>query len=273
MRLSSLNLILILVLVSSCTIQKRLYQPGWDISFKGNWKKSQATQASDEVHLRVEQDTVENLVVLDQNKELPIHEGLMRENDLHESPVFENVNQKNPIITSISKQVVLAKSTVAAKAFITQKVSEPYNPSREINLVGLIVLVIGLLVIAVGLMIYLPAISSTTAFMSGIVGILLLGLGGIISLVGLIIMLAGIITNAIIKNEERISKEKAEREAQSETKETEETETQNPQPLEPIPYIQKPEKEKKQAKKPKAWLIIGGFIAAFGIIFLLISPK
>lgn len=270
MKLSLLNLILILVLVSSCTIQKRLYQPGWDISFKGNWKKSQATQASDEVHLRVEQDTVENLVVLDQNKELLIHEGLMRENDLNESPVFENVNQKDLIIKSISKQVDLTKSTVASKALSTQKVSEPYNPSREINLVGLIVLVIGLLVIAVGLMIYLPAISSTTAFMSGIVGILLLGLGGIISLVGLLIMLAGIITNAIIKNEERISKEKAEREAQSQT---EETETQNPQPLEPIPYVPKSEKEKKQAKKPKAWLIIGGFIAAFGIIFLLISPK
>lgn len=270
MRLFALNLILILVLVSSCTIQKRLYQPGWDISFKGNWKKSQATQASDEVHLRVEQDTVENLVVLDQNKELPEHEGLMRENDLHESPVLESVNQKNLIITAISKQVVLAKSTVASKAFSTQKESEPYNPSREINLVGLIVLVIGLVVIAVGLMIYLPAITSTTAFMSAIVGILILALGGIISLVGLIIMLAGIITNAIIKNEERIRKEKADKEAQSETKETE---TQNPQPLEPIPYVPKPEKEKKQAKKPKAWMIIGGFIAAFGLIFLLISPK
>ena len=270
MKLSALNLILFLVLVSSCTIQKRLYQPGWDISFKGNWKKNHAIQASDEVHLRVEKDSLENLVVLGQKKELPEHEDLMRENDLNESPVFENVNQKNPIITSISKQVDLTKSTVASKALSTQKVSEPYNPSREINLVGLIVLVIGLLVIAVGLMIYLPAISSTTAFMSGIVGILLLGLGGIISLVGLIIMLAGIITNAIIKNEERISKEKADKEAQSETKETE---TQNPQPLEPIPYVPKSEKEKKQAKKPKAWLIIGGFIAAFGIIFLLLSPK
>jgi uncharacterized membrane protein len=267
MRLSALNLIFILVLVSSCTIQKRLYQPGWDISFKGNWKKDLALKSNHEVREVAEQDSLEKQVLIEKNKVLPSHELIAREENQVES-AFPTITEKTEqAFVHVSKQLELVQSTFASKIVVPKTKNEPYNPSREINLVGLIVLVIGLVVIAVGLMIYLPAISSTTAFMSGIVGILLLGLGGIISLVGLIIMLAGIITNAIIKNEERISKEKADKEAQSETG------TENPQQLEPIPYVPEPEKEKKQTKKPKAWLIIGGFIAAFGIIFLLISPK
>lgn len=258
------------MVVSSCTIQKRLFQPGWDISFKGNWKKDIALKNNQEVQDAVEQDSLKNQVLIEKNNDLPSHEFIVREEHQVESSFQLFTDQTEHSFEKISKQLVLAQSNIASKTSNVQQENEPYNPSREINLIGLIVLVIGLLVIAVGLMIYLPAISSTTAFMSGIVGILLLGLGGIISLVGLIIMLAGIITNAIIKNEERISKEKAEKEAQSKTTETE---TQNPQPVEPIPYIQEPEKAKKEAKKPNAWIIVGGFIVAFGLIYLLISPK
>lgn len=256
-----------LSLVSSCTIQKRLYQPGWNISFKGNWKKSQATQASDEVHLRVEKDSLENLVVLDQNNEFPIHEVATREKGQIESPVFENVNQKNPIITSVSKQVDLAKSTVASNAFSMQKVSEPYNPSREINMVGLIFLAIGLAIVAFGLLIYIPALASSTAFFGVLFGMLIIIFGGIIGVVGLIILLAGLLTDAVIKNEERLRTPIT---TPTASDETQVPDNQNAQKLEPIPYVKEQEKESNKAKN---WLIIGGFIAAFGIIFLLISPK
>ena len=267
MRYSALNLILMLALVSSCTIQKRLYQPGWSISFKGNWKKSQATQASDEVHLRVEQDTVKNLEDLVQNNELPIHETATFENNQFEAPVLENFIQKNPTITSFSKKVHLAKSSVASKAFFSKDKLASYNPSREINLVGLIFLVIGLIIVAFGLLIYIPALASSTAFFGVLFGMLIIIFGGIIGLIGLIILLAGLLTDAVIKNEERL---RTQQPTSTVNNESLEPETQNPKKVEPIPYVKEQEQESNKAKN---WLIIGGFIAAFSAIFLIISNK
>ena len=267
MRIFLLNLLIFLGLLSSCTIQKRLYRPGWEISFKGNWKKNQALQTSDELYVLVEQDTLEELVALDPNKELLTHEDLSREHDQHESPFSTNLDQQERSITSVSKKIDFTKSKIAFKSILPEKKLEPNNPSPVINLVGLIFLIIGLIILAIGLLIYIPALSSSTAFFSTLFGILVVALGGVISIVGLIILLVGLMTDAVIKNEERLEKQK---EITTATEEKVEPETQNPQTLEPIPNVDNQEKE---TSKSKSWLIIGGCIAAFSIIYLIISNK
>ena len=266
-RFQFFTLIVCVLLISSCTIQKRLYQPGWDITFRGSLKKPNISS-----HETVSTQTTDEIIV----EKLP--EKVIEQSDNNDAVEIDITNkEKEQSIKGIVQlnqfQESLAGELSQFKkiTFFKSKPKENDSKStRTASIVGLILISIGAFLFVIGLLFFLSTNASIFySIFSIIIGLIFMYIGGLMILITLLVLLIMFITRAIIKNEKRIKEQSLVVENEPSVQPNVELESQNIN--EEIPTKEESTVPKKELSTSKALLTLGGVVAAFALIYLLIK--
>lgn len=266
-RFQFFTLIVCVLLISSCTIQKRLYQPGWDITFRGSLKKPNISS-----HETVSTQTTDEIIV----EKLP--EKVIEQSDNNDAVEIDITNkEKEQSIKGIVQlnqfQESLAGELSQFKkiTFFKSKPKENDSKStRTASIVGLILISIGAFLFVIGLLFFLSTNASIFySIFSIIIGLIFMYIGGLMILITLLVLLIMFITRAIIKNEKRIKEQSQTTEktpANQPNLEIEKSDVKNETPIEVTP-----EPTKKTENNTKGLITLGAVVAAFTLIYLLIK--
>lgn len=197
------KLLFTILVFASCTVQKRLHQPGWNINFRGHWQKNH------------EKDAVANFDTSSIDKKLNFIEEQKLIQTAHKISL-DSVNQvdfpnlKGNELKTLHKAYSIKPFHQVSK-LVSIKNSENtygkkkllnYNSKRtnEVNRFALVFLSIGLVFCIIGLLIFLSADATIAGSFILLFGALGIVIGSIFFLFGLIILLI----NAVANNERRI---------------------------------------------------------------------
>lgn len=266
MKILRLNLLIILVCFSSCTIHKRLYRPGWDVSFRG---KLLTNKTENDLNDLTSSDaiTVEAIshVRLDSINSVPsVKHASVQANGLIKCVEQTSIQSKG--ISSIPKRDRSFKQMKrAVLSDFQQKKSfrEHTDSTKTLNTIVMILLLVGLLILLLGLLIFLSADAGISGVVLTFIGAIGIVFGSIMMLVCLIILLVSLLTKGVIKNEQRL------KEPSNDAQSNSEKNVENKVDLRPNETANESKKvENNTTKKSMNWIIVGGATLLFALIFL-----
>lgn len=270
MRFRVFTFIVCVLLISSCTIQKRIYRPGWNISFRGSLKSNLKSPVESSFETNSIKTTDEKIV-----EEFP--EKMIEQADDNEADFnnFINKEKEHPIKSKVrlnQLQENLVDELSQFKRITFFKIKQEKNASkssRTMILIPLVLLSVGLIILAFGLLVYFSTNIGIYSVFSSVIGVLGIVIGGLILLIALLMLLITLITLAVIKNEQRIKEQSQTTEktpANQPNLEIEKSDVKNETPIEVTP-----EPTKKTENNTKGLITIGAVVAAFTLIYLLIK--
>lgn len=271
MKKNLLKLLFAILILSSCTVHKRLHQPGWDINFRGNWKMIQEKQIA---------TTLDTLSI----QKIDFQEGQANKQsvtEIHYDGVNPTINRINEnALLSIHKENNTKPTRQLYKSFAKQVNKHTFNKAeqlkskktdtREGNIIGAVFMLIGLLIFIIGLSIYLSADVTLAGSIYLILSIIGMAIGSIFFLMGLILLLTLLITKGVVKNEQRLKQQAKETEKTSleESSNNGDPEVNTETPIEEAALM--PEKTENKSKN---LLIIGGAVLVLSLIYLVIKAN
>lgn len=265
MKFRIFNLIIAVLLISSCTIQKRLYQPGWNINYRSSLKAnlkhtdeiSYETISSKTTDEKIVEEFLEKIIEQSDDSEADVKNLTIKDK---EQPTKSKVH-----LNQLQENLVGELSQNNKITFFKLKPEKNDSKSiRTTSIVGLILFSVGAFLFVIGLLFYLSTNASILySAISIIMGVICMSAGGLLILIALLILLI----TAVMKNEQRIKEESSVPENVPSNQEIVSPELNKEIPLEAEPVSTKNE----SVKSTKTVIILGGVAFILAAIFLLIK--
>ncbi|MDG1428197.1 MAG: hypothetical protein P8P87_04865 [Crocinitomicaceae bacterium] len=191
MKSLSILFLLFALIIASCTIQKRIHRPGWDVQWKKNYRSTDSSETEGEKLYPTDHEEAEK-IYSEADKTIPKKKEVNAEAEKHELGEIHNKTEKRKSLSELSDPTFLAEfdeDPLVIEELVIQTELEEEEPEKpEQGIVWLIIVLVAFLLIVGGAFVILYGV------IEGSLAAIILGLTFVI--VGLALAFAGIALTA-----------------------------------------------------------------------------
>ena len=184
MKSPSILFLLFALIIASCTIQKRIHRPGWDVQWKKNYRSTDSSETEGEKLYPTDHEEAEK-IYSEADKTIPKKKEVNAEVEKHELGEIHNKTEKRKSLSELSDPTFLAEfdeDPLVIEELVIQTELEEEEPEKpEQGILWLIIVLVACLLILGGAFVIIYG---------GSLAAIILGLTFVI--VGLALVFAGI---------------------------------------------------------------------------------